>query len=329
MTLYVVLVVLVLVVIAKVWLIWYPLLQESRANQLRYLKYLQSVSKKTLDEILLVIDEQLEFLTEDGVDHTSTSIGQEGIAKRRWREYLYLAGSMFLYGLATWATLVPAIAVLPVNSTYVELVAFTNGRKFLMRITRTLGYEVLIADNTTWIPGRAEMYMKDYTSKLRALHENAVTGHGIKNIPATTSIPILNDVLENVGCTYITCDPAVRNYNASIGFSYDEAVAPVNQQITDYIVAAEEFLTYNALKGTKNFWDERMQFMEAMQNDIVEGLLKVDRLVLQQYLPQSNAVASAACIALFVIAVMLFILFYLMIYLAGSFRGGRWRWRRW
>ncbi|KAJ3337888.1 hypothetical protein HDU93_000388 [Gonapodya sp. JEL0774] len=317
------------------------LLAEVRVTQLKYLKFLQSIPAKVLDEILLTIDEQLEFLTEDDVDIDEKSLPSQDAGRdgRQGKESLILGASLLALCACGCAILIPAVVRLPINATFVDvrddLINYTGGRKFMVRMTRTLGYEVLLGggfwrdfcgcpfarkpafhneDNSTWTFGEQEMHMKDYIVKLKTLHEDALTGHGEVPHPPTTSIPIVHEVLEGWGCKIDNCDPAVRTYNESYGFSLEEALSPVDQQLADYIQNAEEFLVVNALKATHNFADPRILYMEAIQHDIVAGLREVDHLILKDYLPQGNTLASSASIALFVLTVSLFGAFYVRIY---------------
>ncbi|KXS13274.1 hypothetical protein M427DRAFT_71499 [Gonapodya prolifera JEL478] len=265
----------------------------------------QAIPKKALDDILLQIDEQLELLVQDGVEgKAGSSTIQDGArGGHRITESLNVIASLFLIGACACAILLPLIYRLPTNTTYVSLVNYTGGRKYMVRMVRTLGYEVLINDNTTWLAGRPEMHMRYYIDKMEALHLNSMTGHGEREIPPTSSIEIIRPILAEPGCN-TDCDPNVKHYNGTIGWTFDEAVAPVDQMINDYIRAAREFLIINALQGSQNFVDDRMRFMEEIQVDIVAALLKVDELVLNVFLPQGNNNAMSASIALFVLTVI-------------------------
>ncbi|KAJ3339295.1 hypothetical protein HDU93_008402 [Gonapodya sp. JEL0774] len=317
LVLWVTLVALIVFGILNIAFVWVPLLREVRNTQLRYLKYLPAISKKSIDEILLVIDEQLEFLTEDIADSKNAPTSQEDAIRmgRRRKDIWHLGLSLFAFYACACAILVPAIIRLPINAAYVQLVNYTGGRKFMSQMTRTLGYEVLIGDNSTWTFGEPEMHLKNYITKFEALHKNAVTGHGDKEITPTTSIPIVNTILEGFGCSSdVGCNPDVRNFNASIGYTYQEVISPVDQIISDYIRSAKAFLMINALRATHNFVDDRLLFMEAVQNDIVSGLILVDQLILKRWLPQDNSLALSISLALFVLSIAMFAVFYVFIY---------------
>ncbi|KAJ3335937.1 hypothetical protein HDU93_004049 [Gonapodya sp. JEL0774] len=181
--LWVILVVLVLLFLLKVVLVWFPLLRDVREIQLRYLKILPSISKKILDDVLLVIDEQLEVLNDDGSQVQNASTADDDAARREHerKEATQLSLSLVAFFACACAILVPAIIQLPTNAMYVQLVNYTGGRKFMTKMTLTLAYEVVIggkftdlplgwhigvlnccaADNVTWTLGEPEMYMKD------------------------------------------------------------------------------------------------------------------------------------------------------------------------
>ncbi|KAJ3339300.1 hypothetical protein HDU93_008407 [Gonapodya sp. JEL0774] len=286
------------IVISLAIFVFYPLLTEVRTIQLRYLKHLQAIPKKTIDEILLIIDEQLEFLTQDGLETKLTSSTRQDGTRvgHRLNEAINVALSLVVVGAFACAILVPLIIRLPINLTYVSLVNYTGGRKYFVRITRTLGYEVLLG-------GRPEMYMETYLDKYQALHDNAISGHGEREITPTSSIEIIRHILTEPGCKTV-CDPAIREYNSSYGITYDSVTAPVDQQINDYIRAGREFMVVNALAATRNFQDPHILYMESIQKDIVKALLVVDNLILQEFLPQGNNQALLIAIALFSAAVI-------------------------
>ncbi|KAJ3334840.1 hypothetical protein HDU93_007184 [Gonapodya sp. JEL0774] len=278
--LWAILIILVLVFLLKVVLVWLPLLRDIREIQLRYLKILPTISKKILDEVLLVIDEQLEVLNDDGAQVQNASTADDDATRREHERK--------------------------------ELVNYTGGRKFMTKMTLTLAYEVAIGDNATWTFGEPEMYMKDLYEKL---HENSITGRGDREITPTTAIPILNDILATDGCTAsIGCDPDVRRYNASFGFTYDAVTAPLDQLIFDYIRNAKLFYLSNALKATRNFLDDNLLFMANTEIDIVDGLLLVDQLILKSYLPERNNLALSASFCLFIFSIVMFVTFYVFIY---------------
>ncbi|KXS20451.1 hypothetical protein M427DRAFT_375831 [Gonapodya prolifera JEL478] len=80
--------------------------------------------------------------------------------------------------------------------------------------------------------------------------------------------------------------------------------------IDDYIRAARSFLVVNGMKGTKNFDDDRLRFMEAIQFDIINALQTIDSIILQSHLPARNSLAKQLTIALYVISVAVLIAVY-------------------
>ncbi|KXS16911.1 hypothetical protein M427DRAFT_68686 [Gonapodya prolifera JEL478] len=210
-----------------------------------------------------------------------------------------MLASFVLYSCFTFVVLIPPLIRIPENLKFVELVSYSNGQKYLVQLIQTMSYEVLIGDNTTWLRGRPEAIMKDLTQQLKDLHQNIVTGHGDKEIPPSTSIAILNSLLESHGCHIDDCTPALTGesvYNATYGFTYEAVTSPVNQI------------------GTKNFVDDRLRFMEHTQDDIISALQTVDRLILKEFLPTGNNQALSASIALFSLALAVFLFFYVTIY---------------
>ncbi|KXS20419.1 hypothetical protein M427DRAFT_375264 [Gonapodya prolifera JEL478] len=191
------------------------------------------------------------------------------------------------------------------------MVNYTNQRKFWTEAVKAYSHEVLIGDATTWIPGRPESILDDAIVLYDAIHKNSVTGHGEVEIEPTTTIDLIYWLTEDLGCMLASCDPKDRNYNATIGFTYNETVSPLDNMIPDFLERARSFSQINGMKATQNFADDRLRFMEEISVDIQGGLYLIDTLVLQSYLPTGNAVAQKASIGIFVVCVVSFAALYI------------------
>ncbi|KAJ3344283.1 hypothetical protein HDU93_000073 [Gonapodya sp. JEL0774] len=141
---YVLLVLECLVVMALGFFVFYPLLTGTHRMQLGYLKYIRSISKKVTDEILLTIDEQLEFLQIDDGVKLPSNLGQDGPRTGEgWKTSMNFWASLFAIGVCSIAVLVPVLLRLPINEEYIKIVNYTgSGRKYFIREVRTLAYEV-------------------------------------------------------------------------------------------------------------------------------------------------------------------------------------------
>ncbi|KXS19080.1 hypothetical protein M427DRAFT_53071 [Gonapodya prolifera JEL478] len=315
MVLMIILILQVLAVLSLALFVFSPLVFQLSALQVRYMRHLQGVSKRAVDAILVEIDEQLEFLTEDGEMDVNTPTPTESTSSNKSVKRLAIVGAaIVIAGGCLCAVVVPVLAVLPENTSLVGLVNYSGGRKFYHRAVRTLAWEVLIGDSTTWLRGEAEAVLSDTIDKLEDLHRNALTGHGKREIPPISSIPVIQNITSGGVCLTESCDPADRMYNASFGYTYETVTAPIGQMITEYIAVARKLLLDNGLRATHNWDDPSIMFMEATQQDIVNGLLAIDQLILEQYLPQVNDQARGASQGVFVAAVVMFGVCYVWVF---------------
>ncbi|KAJ3339394.1 hypothetical protein HDU93_008302 [Gonapodya sp. JEL0774] len=273
--------------------VFFPLFVETRRLQVRYFKIMKLVPKKAVDEILLILDEQIELMTDDG--DKARPVTQENQASR----------SSFLSNAFVCAFTL-RIFNDSVNIKFVSMVNFTNQRKFWTEAVKAYSYEVLIGDRTTWMFGRPEALLEDAITQYETIHQNSITGHGTVEIEPTTTIDLIYWLTEDLGCMIASCDPSVRNFNATIGFTYNETVSPLDNMIPDFLQRARAFLQINGMRATNNFYDDRLRFMQELSVDIQGGLFLIDTLVLQSYLPSGNAVAQTASVGVFVVCVVSF-----------------------
>ncbi|KAJ3337311.1 hypothetical protein HDU93_001260 [Gonapodya sp. JEL0774] len=286
-----------------------PLFTKTRMVQLRYLRFLEEVSKKTIDELLLQIDEQLEVLVieeaNDGKQQAKTKLEGTNRTLAAWKLYSSLSASILFLGFCCVSVVLPALIRLPVNSNLVQILNYTGGRKYYVNLATALAYEVVLWDNTTWVWGHPEMMMDEKLTQLEILHRNAVTGHGPVEITPTTQISAINELMQTEMCFSDSCDDSVRHFNASIGFTEHAITREPDGQILNFISVAREFLTINQMKATGNLVDDRLVLMMDLLPDILGGLKMVDSVVFEKMLPRDNAAAQSTLVALFVITMIL------------------------
>ncbi|KAI8908844.1 hypothetical protein DFJ77DRAFT_132528 [Powellomyces hirtus] len=196
-----------------------------------------------------------------------------------------------------------------------------SNRTFHMAIATALAVEVAAKDVSAWLPGFEKLWLSHYVTEYDNAELELMTN--TETCPSLLAFPSVQHILKVGGTCYLRdhggCDPAVRTYNASIGFTQELVTGPYQSLAYTW---HENILQFMASAETdQTFFSPNLFVARAISDDLADGAKTVNDLLVADITLKNNQ-AKAFTLLAFSISVAVFLSSYLVVHrrLIGKFK---------
>ncbi|KAJ3178049.1 hypothetical protein HDU87_003829 [Geranomyces variabilis] len=301
-----------------------PMVERVYQKQVLILSLLNGIPKKYVTEMIegfeIEIENIMEELDESSASaklsaSASSSLPPDSVMLRHGpkRQLKMIVACFLLFATPGTLMFVPALQ----QSTYAKQAAATirglSNRTFDSVMATLFAVEIAANDVTAWMPGYPTLWIKHWIDQFDSDDTWLMTN--TPESPSLFAFPSVQGILKTNGNCLLSnpngCDPSVRTYNESIGFTYQLVTGPYQSLTYTWHEAIKQYMS--ALPQNENYDNANLALARSIIDDIADGAKSVNDLLVSDINNKNNS-AKAFTLLAFSIAVAVWSISYLVVH---------------
>ncbi|KAJ3032299.1 hypothetical protein HDV00_007707 [Rhizophlyctis rosea] len=303
-----------------------PILESTTRRQVQILSLVNMLPKRYLNEkvdaLEVEVENIMEELEEELADGTQALRGARGGAipsetimrnyskRKLTKRYI---GSLVSFALCGACMYIPSLSQSQQAGHTISTIGQLTERYYAVAGTCALALEFIANDGYSWRPSEPKLWYSVFLEKYQAARLSLLQSQG--QAPSLYNFPSAAAYETADGICHLPdphgCDPTVRSYNASQGFTYELVTSSMEVIYSRWYEQAAGF--YNDPPATQNFGSPRITYIVGLIEDVAEATNVENQLMVKDIVAQSNT-AQSLNIFVFVLALGVLITSYILVF---------------
>ncbi|KAJ3050269.1 hypothetical protein HK097_008771 [Rhizophlyctis rosea] len=304
-------------------LLFRPILEQTRKREIQILSLIHVVPRKYINEKVDELEVEVENILEEMDDETDRIKSQQaGVAipsenvmrnstKRKLTKHYLL--SLLLFALCGACMYAPAIQQSQKAVTIIVTIEHLADRLYGVTGSAAMALELIAQDQYSWKTQEARLWFEQYLLQYESAHTELVQQSD--GGPSLYDFPSAQEYEKKHPLCHLHdpngCDPAVRAYDASIGFTEQLVTSSMEDIYARWYEMAEGFL--NDPPATQTFESPRIRYITNLVEDIAQATQVENDLLVQDISSRSSS-ARSLNIFLFVLALAVLLVGYVFVF---------------
>ncbi|KAJ3056604.1 hypothetical protein HK097_005767 [Rhizophlyctis rosea] len=285
-------------------------LRHGRKKQNIVLKTLIKIPSADRRRIVADLEEEIEglFEIEDNQERREQMKLQNVEAKSIFKSHTF----MYMVALVVMGTLALSQFIPPLMSgtnsdKTARMIMISNERRYDIQMINYLVNELPAGDTTVWSDYEVQQQLTLRIYGLTTRHRSLLAGTA--GVPSTSTVPELDQICRSGGICLADIGCENRPFNISIGFDKDLLYTGVDHLVEVQIEHATKYLMSNSY----TYDNPDLYYMMNLQADLADGIRQIDSTLIDVERKRSANFLNITKV-LFSIAIVTFVLFYLLIF---------------